>query len=156
MASDELALDQEIQLFLAACRTASLATVDDQGRPCAANVQYVSDEGWRLYWVSGESTAHSVNLTARTEAAVTVYAHLDEPESIHGVQLRGQAQAIGGVDAERALRLYTAKYPFVAESPYRDKVLAQRFYRFTPAWMRWIDNRRGFGWKVEKDLARRD
>ena len=148
----ELSVDQQIAAFLAVCRTASLATVDAEGRPCAANVQYVSDTEWRLYWVSGEMAAHSVNLAERADAALTVYAHLDEPALIHGLQMRGVAEGIVGDAAAEALGLYTAKYPFTAEPPYREAVLKQRFYRFTPAWIRWIDNRRGFGWKSERTL----
>ncbi|MFN3167102.1 MAG: pyridoxamine 5'-phosphate oxidase family protein [Phycisphaeraceae bacterium] len=148
----DLSIDQQIGTFLAVCRTASLATVDAQGSPCNANVQYASDDAWRIVWVSSESSAHSVNLSEDPQAALTVYAHMDSPELIHGLQLRGKVRLLDGDDAEAALSLYTAKYPFTAERPYRDAVLKQRFYRFTAAWLRWIDNRRGFGFKRELNL----
>lgn len=148
----ELALDQQIAAFLALCKTATLATVDADGNPCAANIQYASDHAFRLTWVSSESSAHSVNLGVQSNAAITIYAHQDAPESIHGLQLRGTAEALSGQQADESAALYTAKYPFVAEPPFRDAVLKQRFYRFTPRWLRWIDNRRGFGWKREITL----
>jgi len=148
----DLSIDQQIAAFLATCRTASLATVDARGAPCNANVQYASDDAWRLYWVSAESSAHSVNLRAKPQAAATIYAHMDTPEQIHGLQLRGEAHALDVDDAAQAMSRYTAKYPFTAEPPFRDAILKQRFYRFTPTWLRWIDNRQGFGFKRELNL----
>ncbi len=140
----------EITAFLADCRTASLATVDALGTPHAANVQYASNEAHQLIWVSSESTAHSVNLAANPKAAVTVYAHDDRPENIHGLQLQGTAMP--APDREQALATYTQRYPFVAEPPYVHALAKQTLYIFTPTWLRWIDNRRGFGWKVEMAL----
>ena len=148
----DLSVDQQIETFLATCKTASLATVDSHGNPCAANIQYVHDSHWRLYWVSSMSSAHSVNLEQKHEAAVTIYAHQDEPEKIHGLQLRGVASMLESDGLEDAYALYAAKYPFVSGPPYDKAMKLQLFYRFTPTWLRWIDNRKGFGWKVEKTV----
>lgn len=148
----DLSTDQQIATFLAVCRTASLATVDAQGMPCNANIQYASDNAWRLVWVSSESSAHSINLATHAAAAITIYAHMDLPEQIHGLQMRGTAQVLSADAAHSAFHLYASKFAFVANPPYRDAVLRQRFYCFTPTWLRWIDNRRGFGWKVEQTL----
>ena len=150
----DLSIDQEIESFLAISKTASLATVDAHGLPCAANIQYAHDKAWKLYWVSSMSSAHSVNVGAKPQAAVTIYAQMDSPESIHGLQMRGQVALIDDDELEDALSLYIAKYPFVAEPPFSDAIKRQRFYRFVPTWLRWIDNRKGFGWKVEKTIER--
>lgn len=152
MAVPDLAFDQQIAAFLAVCRTASLATVDAAGHPHAANVQYVSDAVWRLYWVSKQAAAHSENVRAKPQAAITIYAHIDTPENIHGVQMRGMVTEADAVEAVEVLKRYETKYPFVAEEPFRDAILAQQFYCFTPSWLRWIDNREHFGFKVEKVL----
>ena len=148
----ELSVDQQIETFLATCKTASLATVDTHGHPCAANIQYVHDEHWRLYWVSGMSSLHSVNIESHPAAAVTVYAHQDTPEMIHGLQMRGQARMLEGGLLDDAYKLYAAKYPFVTGPPYDKAMKLQLFYCFTPTWLRWLDNRKGFGWKVEKTV----
>lgn len=150
----ELSVDQQIETFLALCKTASLATVDAHGQPFAANVQYVHDAGYRLYWVSSTSSAHSINLDKHPQVAVTIYAHQDEPEQIHGLQLRGTATRLEGNSVDEAYRRYTAKYPFVTGPPYDKAMKVQRFYCLTPTWLRWIDNREGFGWKVEKTIDR--
>ncbi len=159
---DRLAFDQEVSLFLATCRTAAIATVDDDGAPHAANVQYAHDEDFRLYWVSSPGSVHSENVTRNARAAVTVYAHDDRAENIHGLQLRGTVSTVTDErdgdaphpDWQRVWELYTAKFAFVASSPQlKAAVERQRFYCFTPAWLRWIDNRVHFGFKVEKALG---
>ena len=147
-----LPLDQQIAAFLAVCRTASLATVSEAGHPYAANVQFVADAGWRLYWVSKPEAAHSKHLDAKPQAAVTIYAHQDAPDLIHGLQLHGTAAPVPPEEREAVLALYQAKYPFTAEPPYADAIARQQLYRFTPSWLRWIDNRVHFGFKVEKSL----
>lgn len=156
MNTDEFSFDQETELFLATCRTASLATVDDQGQPHAANVQYAHDAGWCLHWVSAPHAAHSQNLAANPRAAVTIYAHQDVPELIHGLQLHGEVDLViahGQAEWHRVWDLYTRKYEFVNSLPQmRAAAQKQKFYRFRPTWLRWIDNRKGFGWKVEKHL----
>lgn len=149
----DLSTDQQIETFLATCKTASLATVDVHGKPCAANIQYVHDNQWRLYWVSSMSSAHSVNVDrAKPQAAVTIYAHQDSPEKIHGLQLCGVATLLDGGKIDDAYKLYAAKYPFITGPPYDEAMKLQQFYCFTPTWLRWIDNRKGFGWKVEKTI----
>lgn len=148
----ELGVDQQIETFLAVCKTASLATVDTHGHPCAANIQYVHDSHWRLYWVSSMSSLHSVNIEGHREAAVTIYAHQDAPEMIHGLQMRGQAEMLEGGRLEEVHQLYAQKYPFITGPPYDQAMKLQLFYCFTPTWLRWIDNRKGFGWKFEKSV----
>ena len=143
--------EQQITDFLVAHRTASLATVDGEGLPHAANLRYVSDDAWNLYWVSSPESDHSLHLADQPRAAVTVYAPVDAPDEIHGLQMHGKATAIH-YDATISLvrALYEATYPFTAEPPYREAIEAQTFYRLRPSWARWIDNRKGFGWKYEK------
>lgn len=146
-----LSIEQEIRLFLAVSRTASLATVDvATGQPHAANVQFVADEAWRLHWISSEKSLHSQQLVQQPRVAFTVYAHQDDPEQIRGLQMHGIAAAVTGEDRQHTLRLYANKYPFVESEPFRSAVLKQSLYRITPTWLRWIDNRRGFGWKIER------
>lgn len=149
----DLDLNQTISAFLQSQRTLSLATADTEGTPHAANVQFVSDDGWNLYWVSNAEAAHSRHMAARPQSAVTIYAAVESPAEIHGLQMHGVGEAICDPDnVAEALERYTGKYPFTADSPFREAVAAQIFYRFRPTWVRWIDNRRGFGWSVESSL----
>ncbi len=154
--STPLAFDQEIALFLATARTAGLATTDGDGFPHACNIQFVSDAGLKLYWVSSPSSAHSVNLTIRPECAITVYAHDDRAENIHGLQMHGLAEEITPQDAPRwndTFDRYTDKFAFVKSNPQLMKAVEnQSFYCFAPTWLRWIDNRVRFGFKIEKSF----
>ncbi|MEM1212452.1 MAG: pyridoxamine 5'-phosphate oxidase family protein [Planctomycetota bacterium] len=162
MAEPGFVFDQEVGVFLATCRTAALGTCGEDGEggvPHVANVQYAAapdSGGFGLLWVSKPEALHSAQLTANPRVALAVYAHIDDAANIHGVQMRGTAEVIpaGGAAWHAAWEAYTAKFSFVASGPqYREAVEAQAFYRFTPEWVRWIDNRRGFGWKVEKTLG---
>lgn len=144
--------------FLDASRTGSLATVDAEGKPHGANLQLVRAAGdsLDLFWVSSPESAHSRHIADRPDAALTIYAHDDTAANIHGLQLHGQAVAVPEEEAwDLCWDLYTRKYPVVTTMPQvREMVEAghQQFYRFAPSWLRWIDNRRGFGWKVEATL----
>lgn len=151
----EFDLLQEVGSFLASCRTASLATVCETGEPYGANVQFAVLEGMVLGWVSSGDSVHSRNIERTGQAAMTVYGHNDRPQGIHGVQLRGRASRIEDASAWNTMwEAYTDRFPFVAVDPeFKMMIEKQAFYLFTPEWMRWIDNRRGFGWKVERDLV---
>lgn len=149
-------LDPEIVQFLQCQRTAGLATVDRHGHPYASNIRYALDKKGRLYFVSSMESAHGLHILRQPEAAMTIYGDADDPMHIHGLQIRGHCVPLlpppegAKADWNLAWKIYVEKYPFVAESElFRQAILTQCFYRLTPAWMRWLDNRKGFGFKVE-------
>lgn len=159
--STDFDLIATVTQFLDGCRTASLATADADGRPHAANVQYARGNGdgdstLTLYWVSDPGSEHSRHLADRPDAGITIYSHDDTATNIHGVQLRGRCEVVPDEEAwGHVWDLYTRKYPVVTTMPQVREMIddgRQCFYRFTPTWIRWIDNRRGFGWKVERGL----
>ena len=138
--------------FLATARTAALATADGDGRPHAANVRFACDERWRFCWVSSERSLHSRNIAARPDAALCIYGHDDAPAQIHGLQVRGLARAASDVEHRHALATYSERYPeIVANAQFAAIMQREAFYVLEPTWMRWIDNRRGFGFKIEWD-----
>jgi len=144
-------------VFLDRRRTASLATADAEGRPHAANVQYVRGDGLSVCWVSDPGSRHSLDIAGRAEVALTIYSHDDGvAESIHGLQLHGAACDLTGDERrEPTLELYLERFPFVRSMPGALEQVrsgGQRLYRCVPTWARWIDNRRAFGWKAECDL----
>jgi uncharacterized protein YhbP (UPF0306 family) len=144
-------LRQDIAQFLAAARTLSLATVDDQGRAHAANVWYAQDEACRLYFISSPAAAHSRHLARHPHVAATIYYHTDRANQIHGLQLHGRCTSLSDAAEERrALELFSAKFPQVLlDVPAAERLKTDHFYRLDPTWLRWIDNRRGFGFKAE-------
>jgi uncharacterized protein YhbP (UPF0306 family) len=157
MPPHEIDIKREALTLLAHCRTASLATVDADGNPHAANIQFAYDDDLNLYYVSSPDAAHSrhIALASNPAVAVTVYDHHDsEPALIHGLQLHAHATAVtDAVERGRVLTLYTARFPFITTDPkLAAAVERQNFYKLTPTWLRLIDNRRGFGWKAEMQL----
>jgi uncharacterized protein YhbP (UPF0306 family) len=156
MPDDSIDILREATALLAECRTASIATVDGIGQPHAANIQYVHDDQLHLYFVSSEDAAHSRHIAVNPAIALTVYHPNDQaPANIHGLQLHGRAKALSNdTECSRALARYNDRFPFIAQDPaLRAAVEKQTFYCITPTWLRLIDNRRGFGWKVEYDFG---
>jgi len=155
MTVTEFAFDQEIGIFLATCRTLSLATNDPSGHPHACNIQYAVNEKLEMFWVSSPNSEHSQNIQTNPHAAATIYGHDDRAQNIHGLQIRGTVESLSDpADCNVAYELYTSRFAFVAALPqFQDILSHSTFYRMKPTWMRWIDNRRGFGWKVEKELG---
>ncbi|MCC7147085.1 MAG: pyridoxamine 5'-phosphate oxidase family protein [Phycisphaeraceae bacterium] len=148
-------LRQTVATFLAGCRTLSLATADKAGRPHAANLQFAADEEFNLYFVSAPDSLHSVNLATRREVALTIYDHQDqEPAGIRGLQMTGICQPLRiGAEKGRADQLYREKFAFLKDHPELEAVLGRMtMYRIQPMWIRWIDNRRGFGFKAELEI----
>lgn len=154
MGDGDFVFDEEVGVFLATCRTLSLATVDEAGHPHAANVQYAVDDRMRLVWVSSPHSEHSRHLERDPRVAGTIYGHDDRAQNIHGLQFRGVAQRLTQpADCNAAWELYTSRFAFVAALPqFRELLQKQAFFRLTVGWMRYIDNRRGFGWKVERHI----
>lgn len=148
---------EQIKAFLRSWRTAGLATVNADAEPHAANVQYAlgDDESLPLYFVSSLRSAHSQHIALEPRIAMTIYAHTDEPDQIHGVQLHGLCARIDdAVASHHAWNVYTKRFPFITENPLlEERVRGEQFYRVTPTWLRWIDNRRGFGFKLERSLT---
>lgn len=123
-------------------RTATLATTNASGSPCAANVQFVAWGGLGLLWASSTEAEHSRNIDGDRRAAATVYEHDDDldPGGLRGLQLRGFARRVGRhADLEVA---YLRRFPFALDRrPVLDRP-DHALYLFEPDWVRWIDNRR--------------
>jgi uncharacterized protein YhbP (UPF0306 family) len=110
--------------FLSQRSTLTLATADEAGQPYAASLYFVHDDGLRLYFFSSPESRHTRHLLNRPEVAVTIHGEPWDWRTIQGLQLTGRA------DPAHA-----------------------RLYRITPRWVRWIDNTRGFGYRVEWRLG---
>jgi uncharacterized protein YhbP (UPF0306 family) len=129
----------------------TLATTGPDGQPYAAPVYFAADltgETLRLYFFSDPASQHSQNLGRDPRAAAAFYPESQDWQEIRGVQLRGEACPLPGGEAWNAgWKCYAGKFPFVEGL----KLIVARntLYRFDPAWIRMVDNRRGFGFKEE-------
>ena len=154
---DREALRTEIEAFLAAHHTVSLATVDDQGAPHAANVLYAPD-GLALCWMSDTETRHSRHIEARSLVTATVAPDYDDFRLIRGLQIFGTARRLSGGDSLATARRMVSRYGFLAElakgpAALRAAFEKAGFYRLEPARITLIDNTQGFGHKETLDLA---
>ena len=128
--------------------TLSLATTGEDGQACVAPLFYVVDENLSLYWLSSESSLHSLNLTTTPRAAATVYCGVENWRKIRGVQLRGTVRKITDPERRKALlKSYCER--FKLGRVFRPALRLSTLYSFQPDFIRYIDNARGFGYKFE-------
>jgi uncharacterized protein YhbP (UPF0306 family) len=149
---------EKIQSLLRECNAMSLATCDDN-IPWAASVFFVADDAFNLYFVSGQSSRHSLNVATNPSVAVTINKDQSDWFSIRGLQIEGRVSISPAQERERVLALYLDKFPDLSrlrdnpsneqEKLIVDRLLASDFYRVAPRNIRLIDNSMGFGFKAE-------
>ena len=134
--------------LLAKHSTLTLATTTASGLPGAAPLFFAAAVDGSLLFVSGAESRHSLNIAANGKAAVAIYGETRSWNDIIGLQMEGVVSAIpAGPEREAAWVTYRAKFPFVVD--FEAEVSRSTFYRFTPRWVRLIDNGVRFGYKEE-------
>jgi uncharacterized protein YhbP (UPF0306 family) len=132
--------------------TLSLATVNESGEACVAPLFYIVDEQLSLYWLSSESSLHSVNLRCVPGAAITVYRHAVKWKDIRGVQMRGSVTVITDPKVRRTVvKTYCRR--FQLKAIFRLAISRCALYKFTPNFIRSIDNSESFAGKVELERS---
>ncbi len=132
--------------------TLSLATSGEGGEACVAPLFYIADEELSLYWLSSESSLHSLNLARTPRAAATVYRSTKSWKEIRGVQLRGAVSKVTEPERRAVLvKAYCERFKLgrVLRLALRQSTL----YCLQPEFFRYIDNSTVFGSKFE--LTRR-
>jgi uncharacterized protein YhbP (UPF0306 family) len=139
----------------------TLATSGAGGEPHAAAVYFAAvlrgaassdlpdPDQLTLYFFSDSKAQHARDLGLSPRAAAELHpAAVQGWQEIRGLQLRGSVRPVSpGAEWDAAFEAYLKKFPFVASM--KDIVAQNQLFAFTPAWLRWMDNRRGFGWKEE-------
>ncbi len=100
---------RQLELIAALLReqtTLSLATAGQDGQACVAPLFYIVDKELSLYWLSSESSLHSLNLDRTPRAAATVYSGTEDWREICGVQMRGAVSKV--TDPKRRATLIRA------------------------------------------------
>ncbi len=142
---------RQLELIAALLReqtTLSLATAGQDGQACVAPLFYIVDKELSLYWLSSESSLHSLNLDRTPRAAATVYSGTEDWREICGVQMRGAVSKV--TDPKRRATLIRAYCErFKLGRLLRLAVRQSALYAFQPDYFRYIDNARGFGFKFE-------
>lgn len=140
--------------LLRAESTLTLATVDDEGMLHATPLYYLFRRP-HLFWLSSASSAHSQILERHPRTAAAVFHSTDRWQQICGVQLRGAVQAVDDKNLRHAvLDEYAARFA-LGQLP-RLAMATSTLYQLTPQWIRYIDNRRYFGYKFELTFNEED
>ncbi len=126
----------------------TIATVSQNGQPHAAAVYFVNDNQLNFYFISKPDSQHCLDLAANLLAAISISSPLSNWQNINGLQMRGKITEIVSIQQKlKAETLYQEKFPFV--KTLQNEVAKNRWYVFSPEWLRWIDNRIHFGHKQE-------
>ncbi|MGA3346107.1 MAG: pyridoxamine 5'-phosphate oxidase family protein [Terracidiphilus sp.] len=128
--------------------TLSLATTGEDGEASVAPLFYIAGYDLSLYWLSSESSLHSLNLKKSSRASATVYRNALSWKEIRGVQMRGLAEKV--TQPKRRSELIEAYCErFRLGRVIRIVVRQSALYVFQPDFFRYIDNANGFGHKFE-------
>ncbi len=133
--------------FCSRVPTLCLSTVDEAGLPHAANLNFAATPDLRLIFVSHPDSAHSRHIARQPSVAAAAYAQFSSAAEIHGFQLHGLCRPLPETEFDEAFELFCARFTYARA--YEARIRAEQFYRITPRWVRWIDNRRQFGFKIE-------
>ena len=83
-----------------------LATIAN-GQPWICTVYFVYDDDFNLYWTSGRSRQHSLEILKDPKTAVTI---VRDTERKQALQIIGNAYEVADNDLERVHNLYQARY----------------------------------------------
>jgi hypothetical protein len=138
--------------FLRNHQVVTIAVVEPDGTAHAAALFYVVDDELNLYVLTEPASRHGRAMARTGRVAGTIQRDRQEWQEIQGAQFRGHCRRLRGAAHERGWDLFAARFPFVRNTAVAG--LAQALgkialWRIEPAWMRLIDNRRGFGHKEE-------
>jgi hypothetical protein len=137
-----------VAALLCAETTLSLATAGEDGDACVAPLFYLAGPELTLYWLSSESSRHSLNLKRTPHAAATVYHGAADWKEIRGVQMRGAVSKVTEPERRAALlKAYCER--FKIGRIFRLAIHQSALYAFQPEFLRYIDNAKGFGFKFE-------
>jgi uncharacterized protein YhbP (UPF0306 family) len=137
-----------VAAFLNEQTTLSLATTGRGGEVWVAPLYYLPGKDLSLYWLSSESSLHSMNLKITPNVAATVYRDARSWRQIRGVQMRGLAARVED-PALRAELIDAYCKRFKLGQVLRIAARQSILYALYPEFFRYIDNAKGLGCKFE-------
>ena len=99
-------LNDLAKLYLSDNKHMQLATIAN-GQPWICTVYFVADESFNLYWTSGRSRQHSLEILENPNSAVTV---VRDTERKQALQLTGKAFEVDSDELDRVHELYQSKF----------------------------------------------
>ncbi len=141
-----------IRRFVRTHGTLVLSTSDGSGQSSAAPLFYLAGPDLELYWFSSSSSRHSVNIARDPRGFIVIYHPTERWHEIRGVQMQGTVQKI--VDRSQRREIVKAyRDKFELPESFRVVIARSSLYVFRPSWMRYLDNAKRFGSKLEFSVA---
>lgn len=150
MNADDHNLKIELYQYLSRHKVLTLSYQNVDG-PAACAVWFAVTDDLHLYFVSTTTTQHGVALIDGGKVAFTVQRDEQDWRSIQGVQGKGYCLPVVREQRENAWQAYSRRFPFVLQ-PFGSVAQAlsvATLWSISPAWLRLIDNTKGFGHKEE-------
>ena len=136
--------------FLRKHEVVTIAVTEPDGTAHAAALFYAVDDELNLYVLSEPTSRHGRAMARTGPVAGTIQRDRQEWQEIRGAQFRGRCRRLKGAARERGWDIFADRFPFVRNPAVAGLAQAlgkMALWRIEPAWMRLIDNRRGFGHK---------
>ncbi len=104
----DLAMDLKelIKEYFVGAKHMQLATVN-KGQPWICTVYFATDENNNLYWTSGRSRQHSIEINNNSKVAATIVKDGDRKQAL---QISGEAFEVDANDLERVHALYQDRF----------------------------------------------
>ncbi|HEX8946635.1 MAG TPA: pyridoxamine 5'-phosphate oxidase family protein [Candidatus Paceibacterota bacterium] len=142
-------LKKRVREVLEKAHLMSLGTQDESG-VWVADVIFIFDDDFKLYWMSHEETRHSKAIHANGKAAGSITASTKSKEPNLGIQFEGEAKKIDGARYDLAVKHYLKRGRLIP--PITEDVLdGDSWYVLAPTKIRLIDEEH-FGFDTQ-DVA---
>ena len=134
--TNELEVPVQVQEYVQAQQTLTLATASPTGVPLAATLLYVND-GPTLYFWCRASAAVARQLAQNPVVAFTIDSYTDDLNQTQGIQGLGECTVIlDGETIARVADLFGQKFPNLAPG----STMSISFFRIAPTEIQFIDN----------------
>ena len=124
----------------------SMATVTSGKRAHINTAYFCYSEELELYFLSHRDSLHCQNLLTNSSMAMTIFSSLQKwGQPDRGVQLFGTCREAGGIQARKAEKLYSVRFPLYAEWKAHlkrgDMGEEYRFFRFLVGKLKLLDEK---------------
>lgn len=141
---------RKVSEFLASQSTLVLSTRSEDGSIHATPLFYLPQDNLDLIWLSSPRSLHSRSLRIEPRASLAIFHSTFEWRKIAGVQMHGVCSLVEGAERSLMVDAYCARFELGAVPTLA--ISRSCVYRFRPQWIRYIDNRKCFGYSFELTL----
>jgi uncharacterized protein len=154
----QVSVSAQVREYITSHDTLTLASTY-KGQAWATPLFYQVDPDLRFYFISDPATRHIENAIINPCVALSIFEQKQAWQEIQGVQIEGHLARVSDENRKHVETLYCEKFPFIKNllqvddnddaRQVKERFLASDFYVVTPGFVRFIDNKRGFGFKEE-------